>query len=92
MRYCRYLLARYGSRPAIWLIAADSGGRDPGVPEAGALLEAEDAYAQPTSLHYNSCDNYVAEWTVDNPRKHCLHYNGSFQEADWLDFQWARWA
>ena len=89
-RYCRYLLARYGSRPAIWLIAADNGGRDPGVAEAGRMLEAEDAYAQPTGLHYNPCDDYVAEWAVDNPRKHCLHYNRSFQAAEWLDFQWAQ--
>lgn len=90
VRYCRYLLARYGSQPAFWLLAGDNGGRDPGVPEAGAMMEQWDAYHQPTGLHYNPCDDYIADWALDNPLKHCMHYNQSFQEAPWLDFQWAQ--
>ncbi|MEO0731795.1 MAG: DUF4038 domain-containing protein, partial [Bacteroidota bacterium] len=90
VRFCRYLLARYGASPAIWLIAADNGGRDPGVREAGEMLEAEDAYGQPTGLHYSPCDDYLADWAKNNPLKHCEHYNKTFQTATWLDFQWAQ--
>lgn len=90
VRYCKYLLARYGSQPAMWLIAGDNGGRDPGVREAGEMLEIWDAYEQPTGLHYNPCDDYIASWAVDNPIKHCEHYNKTFQAEPWLDFQWAQ--
>jgi hypothetical protein len=90
VRYSRYLLARYGSQPALWLLAGDNGGRDPGVKEAGMMMEEEDAYQQPTGLHYNPCDDYVAPWAVDNPLKHCEHYNKTFQSESWLDFQWAQ--
>lgn len=90
VRYCRYLLARYGAQPAIWLIAADHDGNDPGVREAGEMLEREDAYRQPVGIHYNPCDDFVAEWAVNDPDKHCMHYNKTSQEADWLDFQWAQ--
>jgi len=90
VRYCKYLLARYGSRPALWLLAGDNGGDDPGVAESGVMMEAWDAYRQPTGLHYNPCDDYVAEWAVDNPLKHCMHYNKVHQAAGWLDFQWAQ--
>jgi hypothetical protein len=89
-RYTKYLLARYGAQPAFWLLAGDNGGRDPGVEEAGIMMEAWDSYRQPTGLHYNPCDDYLAEWAVDNDLKHCEHYNKSFQDADWLDFQWAQ--
>lgn len=89
-RYCKYLLARYGSKPAFWLLAGDNGGRDPGVQEGGEMLEAWDAYQQPTGLHYNPSDDYVAEWAKDNPLKHAMHYNKTFQEEEWLDFQWAQ--
>ncbi len=90
VRYCNYLLARYGAQPAMWLIAGDNGGRDPGVKEAGEMLEIWDCYAQPTGLHYNPCDDYVASWAVNNPIKHCMHYNKTFQAEEWLDFQWAQ--
>lgn len=88
--YCKYLLARYGSRPAMWLIAGDNGGNDPGVVEAGKMLEQWDCYEQPTGLHYNPCDDYVADWAVNNPLKHCLHLNKMHQSEPWLDFQWAQ--
>lgn len=89
-RYCKYLLARYGSKPAFWLLAGDNGGRDPGVQEGGEMLEAWDAYEQPTGLHYNPSDDYVAEWAKNNPLKHAMHFNKTFQGEDWLDFQWAQ--
>ena len=90
VRYCKYLLARYGSQPAFWLLAGDNGGRDPGVKESGEMMEQWDAYQQPTGLHYNPCDDYIAEWAVDNPIKHCEHYNKTYQSEPWLDFQWAQ--
>ncbi|UZR97360.1 DUF4038 domain-containing protein [Chondrinema litorale] len=90
VRYCKYLLARYGSQPAFWLIAGDNGGDDPGVKESGEMLEEWDAYHQPTGLHYNPCDDYVAPWAVDNPIKDCEHYNKVHQAETWLDFQWAQ--
>ena len=89
-RYCKYLLARYGSQPAFWLLAGDNGGRDPGVKEAGDMLEVWDAYQQPTGLHYNPSDDYVAAWAKDNPLKHAMHFNKTYQEEPWLDFQWAQ--
>lgn len=90
VRYCKYLLARYGSKPAFWLLAGDNDGKDPGVEESGIMMESWDAYQQPTGLHYNPCDDYIAEWAVDNPLKRCMHYNRSYHAADWLDFQWAQ--
>jgi hypothetical protein len=90
VKYCKYLLARYGSMPAMWLIAGDNGGKDPGVREAGEMLQRWDCYGQPTGLHYNPCDDYLAEWAVEDSTAHCLHFNKSHQEADWLDFQWAQ--
>ena len=90
VRYCKYLLARYGSQPAFWLLAGDNGGRDPGVKESGEMMEQWDCYQQPTGLHYNPCDDYIAEWAVNNPLKHCEHYNKAWQEEVWLDFQWAQ--
>jgi hypothetical protein len=52
-RYCRYLVARYGAKPAIWLVGADSTGRNVGVKEGGEIIEQWDAYRQPTGLHYS---------------------------------------
>ncbi|MGB5273310.1 MAG: DUF4038 domain-containing protein [Flavobacteriaceae bacterium] len=90
VRYTKYLLARYGSMPAIWLVAGDHDGNDPGVRESGEMLEAWDCYEQPVGLHYNPCDDYLAEWAKNDPSKHCMHYNKTHQEAAWLDFQWAQ--
>ncbi len=90
VRYCRYLLARYGAQPALWLIAGDNGGRDPGVREAGQMLDRDDAYEQPVGLHYSPCGTYVAEWSVGNPLKHCMHGDSSWQQEPWLDFQWTQ--
>lgn len=90
VRYTKYLLARYGSMPAIWLIAGDHDANDPGVKESGEMLEEWDTYQQPTGLHYNPCDDYIAEWAKNDPSKHCMHYNKSHQKEIWLDFQWTQ--
>lgn len=91
VRYVKYLLARYGSYPAIWLLGADHNGKDPGVKESGEMLQEWDSYAQPTGLHYNPCDDYLAEWAKPNDvREPCFHYNKTHHDKDWLDFQWAQ--
>ncbi len=51
-RYCRYLVARYGAYPAMWLILGDGHGAEPGIQPGGAEVHAWDAYHQPTGLHY----------------------------------------
>ncbi|HUR03055.1 MAG TPA: DUF4038 domain-containing protein [Nonomuraea sp.] len=65
-RYCRYLVARYGARPAIYLVGADGSGREPQIPAGGAEVHEWDCYAQPTGIHYRPySDNRAwqdAEW------------------------------
>jgi hypothetical protein len=51
-RYCRYLVARYGARPAIYLVGGDGSGYEPQVPAGGEEVERWDAYRQPTGIHY----------------------------------------
>ncbi|HQY90169.1 DUF4038 domain-containing protein [Caldilinea sp.] len=51
-RYCRYLVARYGAQPAVWLVAADGDGLATGVDPGGWEIERWDAYQQPTGIHY----------------------------------------
>ena len=86
-RYCRYLVARYGSKPAIWLVGADSDGKDSGVQEGGMEIEKWDAYQQPTGLHYNPFDTGpMPSGSID----HTMHENKSHQGAGWLDFQWCQ--
>ena len=51
-RFCRYLVARYGAGPAMWLVCGDGSGREPGVEAGGRMIESCDAYRQPTGLHY----------------------------------------
>ena len=91
-RYCKYLLARYGSQPAMWLLSVDGAGYGPGIEECGGMLEKWDCYHQPTGLHYSPCDDYIAKWAVNlpNPEKYCLHGNKTHQDKNWLDFQWAQ--
>lgn len=43
VRYCKYLLARYGSGPAIWLLGADHNGKTRGIKESGEMLQHWDA-------------------------------------------------
>lgn len=65
-RYCRYLVARYGARPAIWLVGADGSGLEPQVAAGGAEAHAWDCYGQPTGVHYRpNSDNrahQAADW------------------------------
>ena len=51
-RYCRYLVARYGARPALYLVGADGSGEEPQIPAGGAEVHAWDCYGQPTGIHY----------------------------------------
>jgi Protein of unknown function (DUF4038)/Domain of unknown function (DUF5060) len=51
-RYCRYLVARYGARPAIYLPGADGAGTEPQIEAGGREFQASDAYHQPTGIHY----------------------------------------
>jgi hypothetical protein len=87
-RFFKYLIARYGASPAIWLVSADAAGRSPVVLPAGELVEEWDAYQQPAGLHYSPSDDYQPQWT-DDP-SHGFHYNRQHQTAIWLDFQWAQ--
>ena len=65
-RYCRYLVARYGARPVIYLVGADGSGREAQVPAGGQEIELWDAYAQPTGIHYrphaDNCAWQDAPW------------------------------
>jgi Protein of unknown function (DUF4038)/Domain of unknown function (DUF5060) len=65
-RYCRYLVARYGARPAIYLVGGDGSGYEPQVAAGGAEVERWDAYRQPTGIHYrphaDNCAHQAAEW------------------------------
>lgn len=51
-RYCRYLVARYGARPAIYLVGADGSGDEPQIAAGGAEVQEWDCYEQPTGIHY----------------------------------------
>ena len=88
-RYCKYLVARYGAKPAMWLVGADSDGRNTGIKEGGETVEQWDAYNQPTGLHYSPFDDYVPDWW-DRTDNYVPHYNKTHQDAAWLDFQWAQ--
>jgi len=65
-RYCRYLVARYGARPAIWLVMADGYAGAPGVEEGGREIHKWDAYEHPTGQHYGPASTASAfqdaEW------------------------------
>jgi hypothetical protein len=88
-RYCKYLVARYGSMPAFWLVSGDATGRDPGVKPGGESVETWDCYGQPTGIHYSPADNYMAGWAQGDSSR-CFHYNRTYQDEAWLDFQWAQ--
>jgi hypothetical protein len=88
-RYCRYLVARYGSMPAMWLVGGDGNGLAKGIKPAGEEIEKWDAYQQPTGIHYSPCDDYIAPWAA-NDSTACMHYFRSHQAEPWLDFQWGQ--
>jgi hypothetical protein len=82
-RYCRYLVARYGDRPAFWLVGADGTGLEPSVEAGGVEIYANDAYHQPIGIHYSPADE-------PNVKHADGHHNRSHQDAEWLDFQWCQ--
>lgn len=88
VRFQKYLIARFGGSPAIWLPNADAAGRTAAVEAAGKATEEWDAYKQPTGFHYSPFDDRQPDWT--NDPNHGWHYNRIHQDADWLDFQWAQ--
>ncbi|WP_309380856.1 DUF4038 domain-containing protein [Cerasicoccus frondis] len=53
VRFCRYIVARYGARPAIYLVGADDYGLLDSVRAGGEMVHASDCYDQPTGVHYN---------------------------------------
>jgi hypothetical protein len=65
-RYCRYLVARYGAGPVIYLVGADGSGYEPQVQAGGQEIEQWDAYGQPTGIHYrphaDNCAWQDAPW------------------------------
>ncbi|MYS50533.1 DUF4038 domain-containing protein, partial [Streptomyces sp. SID6013] len=64
-RYCRYLVARYGARPVIYLVGADGSGEEPQIAAGGEEVEAWDAYRQPCGIHYRSYGNNRAHQDAD---------------------------
>lgn len=52
-RYCRYLVARYGAAPVIYLVGADGWGTEPQIEAGGREVHDWDCYDQPTGVHYN---------------------------------------
>lgn len=65
-RFCKYLVARYGADPAIWLVGGDGIGDAPGLDPAGRMIEKWDAYEHPTGIHYAphgyTDSHQAAEW------------------------------
>ncbi|MFW6313892.1 MAG: DUF4038 domain-containing protein, partial [Spirochaetota bacterium] len=59
-RYCRYLVARYGARPAIYLVGGDGSGYEPQVDAGGKAVESWDDYHQPAGIHYRPHADYRA--------------------------------
>jgi hypothetical protein len=88
-RYCRYLVARYGAKPAMWLVSGDSDSRDKGVIEAGEEIEKWDAYQQPCGHHYSPFCEIIPDWW-NRPYEYVPHQNKVNQDKHWLDFQWCQ--
>jgi hypothetical protein len=65
-RYCRYLVARYGAGPLVYLVGADGWGTEPQIDASGREISAWDCYGQPTGIHYNPAatnrEHQDAEW------------------------------
>ena len=65
-RYCRYLVARYGAGPVVYLVGADGSGSEPQLSAGGAEIQTWDCYCQPTGLHFQPHSDNVgfqdADW------------------------------
>jgi uncharacterized protein DUF4038/uncharacterized protein DUF5060 len=64
-RYCRYLVARYGARPLLYLVGADGSGTEPQVETGGIEVHRWDAYSQPTGIHYQPHSTADAHQAAD---------------------------
>ncbi|WP_328472350.1 DUF4038 domain-containing protein [Actinoplanes sp. NBC_00393] len=64
-RYCRYLVARYGARPVIYLVGADGTGAEPQIEAGGREVHAWDCYGQPTGIHYRPHSRAQAHQDAD---------------------------
>lgn len=64
-RYCRYLVARYGAAPAMYLVGADGWGTEPQIDAGGREVHAWDCYEQPTGIHYNPAASNRAHQAAD---------------------------
>jgi hypothetical protein len=64
-RYCRYLVARYGARPVVYLVGADGAGTEPQIEAGGVEVHRWDAYGQPTGIHYRPHSTANAHQTAD---------------------------
>jgi Protein of unknown function (DUF4038)/Domain of unknown function (DUF5060) len=51
-RFCRYLVARYGAGPVVYLVGGDGTGLEAPVAAGGKEIHAWDCYHQPTGNHY----------------------------------------
>ena len=51
-RYCRYLVARYGAGPVVWLVGADGTGEEPQTLAGGREVQEWDDHHHPTGIHY----------------------------------------
>lgn len=88
-RYCRYLVARFGAKPAMWLVTGDSDSRDKGIVQGGEEIEKWDAYEQPTGQHYSPYCTLVPDWW-NRSYEYIPHQNKVNQDKGWLDFQWCQ--
>jgi hypothetical protein len=61
-RFIRYLFARYGAWPGVWLIGADGRGTEPAVESMATWLEQNDWAHQPRGIHYNPWQQCDAHW------------------------------
>jgi hypothetical protein len=64
-RYCRYLVARYGAIPVVWLVGADGSGEEPQVEAGGVEVHARDCYGHPTGIHYRPHARNAAHQDAD---------------------------
>ncbi len=51
-RYCKYLVARYGAGPCMWLVGADCIGNEATISAGGKTIEDLDEYKHPLGIHY----------------------------------------
>ncbi len=89
-RYCRYLVARYGARPAIYLVGADGTGYEPQVAAGGEEVERVDAYGQPTGVHYRpDADNRAHQEAPWLDFQWCQTGHGGEHVPERVAFMWA---